>query len=118
MLTVPRAANRFGWAIGEKTERWFQEGRRYEPRGTHGCDRDHEDMHGIFIAHGPYAQRIKASQNRKMSMLFDLPPSDMITVLPGFDNLELYNLVTKEMLELTNVAPNNGTTGFWQSLLE
>lgn len=111
---------RYGCAIAEKSDRWYIEGRRYEPYGTHGYDRDHEDMHGIFIAHGPFADHIKASTKERIGRVFGLRPTDdeLVTVLPGFDNLELYNLVTKHMLGLPTVAPNNGTVGFWQSLVQ
>lgn len=97
-------------------------------------------MHAIFIAHGPFAQRIKATHQskrhlatgvKKNTVSHRLPSNgstssssstaainEEITVIPGFDNLEIYNLVTKHLLKLDKTAPNNGTAGFWETILE
>ncbi|KAK9897923.1 Phosphodiest-domain-containing protein [Cystobasidium minutum MCA 4210] len=114
-----------GWAITDNTEGWYEAQGRYTPYGNHGYDRNHEDMHAIFVAHGPFAERIKAIQQKKAkrSVAHRLPAESTgsrsnITVIPGFDNLEIYNLITRELLELNNVAPNNGTIGFWKKYLD
>lgn len=116
---------RVGWAITDNTEGWYEAQGRYTPYGNHGYDRNHEDMHAIFVAHGPFAERIKAIQQKKAkrSVAHRLPAESTgsrsnITVIPGFDNLEIYNLITRELLELNNVAPNNGTIGFWKKYLD
>ena len=114
--------NRVGWAISDKTQGWYEAKGRYTPYGNHGYDRDHEDMHAIFVAHGPFAERIKSTKKKRETVPHRLPSQDKshdgITVISGFDNLEIYNLITRELLNLSNVAPNNGTVGFWEKFLQ
>ena len=72
-------------------------------------------MHAIFVAHGPMASSIKVARSAR-----SLGPveRDAITVIPGFANLEIYNLVAELLgIEVDRRAPNNGTVGFWESLL-
>lgn len=39
-------------------------------------------------------------------------------MIPGFDNLEVYNLVVRLLgIAEEKQAPNNGTVGFWDSYL-
>jgi len=86
-------------------------------------------MHAIFVAHGPLAEHIKAVQRKRAHVPHRRTPAlaqetstekgkDEITVIPGFDNLELYNLITQKLLKLSNVAPNNGTANFWDKYLD
>ena len=86
-------------------------------------------MHAIFVAHGPLADRIKHTQSKRKrsarrSPLYrkkakrDISVHEEITVIPGFDNLEIYNLVTKKLLRMNNVAKQNGTDGFWDQYLD
>lgn len=117
---------RVGWAITDKTEGWYEAQGRYTPYGNHGYDRDHEDMHAIFIAHGPLADRIKATKYKRspttssvrQAASRDIAKHAAITVIPGFDNLEIYNLVTRKLLKLNNIAEQNGTVGFWDTYLD
>ena len=61
-------------------------------------------MQAIFVAHGPFATQLKARLRKR----------DPITVIPGFANLEIYNLVTGLLgIDVDRRAPNNGTVGFW-----
>lgn len=79
-------------------------------------------MHAIFIAHGPLASTIKsasASRLRRRQEPAAPPPTDGITVIPGFANLEVYNLVAGLLgIGEAGRAGNNGTVGFWEGLLE
>lgn len=85
-------------------------------------------MHAIFVAHGPLADRSKGTIKRKRSLhkhqqeVTSIETREIgkheITVIPGFDNLEIYNLVTKKLLNLNNVAKQNGTTAFWDNYLD
>ena len=128
-LTFAQTVVRIGWAIADKTEGWYQAQGRYTPYGNHGYDRDHEDMHAIFVAHGPLADRVKATTKWKRSLLKqqqevssietrEIGKHEVITVIPGFDNLEIYNLVTKKLLNLNGVAKQNGTSAFWDNYLD
>ncbi|MEO0272966.1 MAG: alkaline phosphatase family protein, partial [candidate division WOR-3 bacterium] len=40
-----------GWQL--VTNEYFKRQRTYSLKGDHGFDKDHTDMHGIFIAKGP-----------------------------------------------------------------
>lgn len=129
--------DRVGWAITDKTEGWYKAQGRYTPYGNHGYDRNHEDMHAIFVAHGPLADRMKTTIKRSRNLLQLRQSEDdqdhhatssslkriidkheEITVIPGFDNLEIYNLITRNLLKLKNVARQNGTVGFWDKYLD
>ncbi|KAL3829977.1 hypothetical protein ACJIZ3_018779 [Penstemon smallii] len=69
--------------------------KRQECGGAHGYDNAFFSMRTIFIAHGP-----RFGRGRKA---------------PSFENVEIYNLVTK-ILDIEG-APNNGTSSFPQSVL-
>ena len=68
-------------------------------------------MNAFFVAHGPFATRLIRHQREKRG-------SQQTEVIAGFANLEIYNLVTQELLKLGQVAPNNGTVGFWNQYLD
>jgi len=68
-------------------------------------------MHAIFVAHGPFAKRLKDQRMRREGR------SAKIDVIPGFPNVELYNLVTQTLLRLPKTAPNNGSDGFWEQYI-
>ena len=70
----------------------------------------HPDMHAFFVAHGPFATRLINRQKEKRG-------SEQTEVIPGFADVEIYNLVTQQLLELKDRAPNNGTAGFWNQYL-
>ena len=62
----------------------------------------------------PFASRIKSSLSRRQSV----DPSPEITVIPGFPNLEIYDLVANLLgIEEEGRAKNNGTEGFWEQYL-
>ncbi|KAK4700203.1 hypothetical protein P7C70_g6048, partial [Phenoliferia sp. Uapishka_3] len=75
-------------------------------------------MHAIFVAHGPMASSIKAVSDAKRKRRHQPSKRDEITVIPGFANLEVYNLVARLLgIDEAGRAPNNGTVGFWEELL-
>lgn len=69
-------------------------------------------MHAIFVADGPFSTSTKVKQASK-SASADL---DAPLVMKGFQNVEIYGLVTK-LLGLKG-APTNGTEGFWDAWLD
>lgn len=67
-------------------------------------------MQAIFIATGPFAtswrqSRVSVSKGKDTSM-----------IIPTFQNTEVYNLVGKLLGIEKELAPNNGTSGFWGAL--
>lgn len=84
------------------------------PKGNHGYDPADPTMHAIFVAHGPFASTLKAGLRKRAD--FE-ERADGVTVIPGFANLEIYNLVAR-LLAIESPAPNNGTRGFWERFLE
>lgn len=67
-------------------------------------------MHAIFVAHGPFATALKGQIKKRD----DSAPE--VTVIPGFANLEIYNLATKLLgFGDDRRAKTNGTEGFWES---
>lgn len=67
-------------------------------------------MRAIFVADGPFANHANTKLRTRAPIT-----GDNTKIIPGFPNLELYNLVTT-LLGLTP-APNNGTDGFWDQYL-
>ena len=99
-----------GWAITSRKQ-WESMNGTFSPAGNHGYSNHYASMHAIFIAHGPFASRIKSNPTSNGV------EEDGITVIPGFDNLEIYNLVTR-LLGVGRTARNNGTVGFWDRYLD
>ena len=79
------------------------------PKGNHGYDPSYDDMHAIAVMHGPVASKI----NRRLRKR-----ADQLTIIPPFENIEIYNLVMR-LLDIPEdlCAPNNGTVGFWDRYL-
>lgn len=98
-----------GWAITDRHEHLNQMKGNYEPIGNHGYNNSHPDMHAIFVAHGPFATRLRQQKQKR-----NAKSMSGVEVIPGFSNTELYNLVTRTLLKATKVAPSNGTDGFWE----
>ncbi|GAA5894436.1 hypothetical protein JCM6882_004821 [Rhodosporidiobolus microsporus] len=128
-----------GWAFTTHHEMEKVMAGNYAIKGNHGYDNALPEMHGIFVAHGPFAERLKSSPlaRRRLSrsssppssaspLSSDTPltrrdpiPTDpATTVLPGFANLEVYNLVA-DLLRIPRErrAQTNGTEGFWEGWL-
>lgn len=120
-----------GWAVTHRTEYHSVMGGDYEPKGNHGYDNAYDSMvrpphlldladgnqHAIFVAHGPFAEHIKASTDHssRLSVSKEHHPEG-ITLMPGFPNLEVHDLVAR----LLGIRPahTNGTSGFWDLFLE
>ncbi|KAM0790620.1 hypothetical protein ACM66B_004483 [Microbotryomycetes sp. NB124-2] len=96
-----------GWAISDRHDFHVKMNGQYVPLGNHGYDPEEPDMHAIFVAHGPFAERLKQGRH-----------GNVTAVIPGFKNLELYDLVMRLIgVPEERRAANNGTKGFWDQYL-
>lgn len=78
-------------------------------------------MHAIFVAHGPFANAVKAqSASLRSRQAVGVVASDPHThVIPGFDNVEVYDLVAGLLrIPVERRALNNGTSGFWDQYID
>ncbi|OAX37436.1 Phosphodiest-domain-containing protein [Rhizopogon vinicolor AM-OR11-026] len=79
------------------------------PIGNHGYDNEESSMHAIFIAHGPFSKRAKAALAARTEDQDEY-------LMPGFQNVEIYNLVRQLLgINAAHAAKTNGTVGFWDS---
>lgn len=93
---------------------------------NHGYDPSLPSMRGIFVAHGPSFTPLKSSRlARRSSAAYALSgraPIDedpATTVIDGFVNLEVYDLVAGLLgIQEEGRAKTNGTQGFWERYLE
>ncbi|GAA6049243.1 hypothetical protein JCM3770_005902 [Rhodotorula araucariae] len=115
-----------GWAITNHHELEVVMKGSYSIKGNHGYDNDDPAMHAIFVAHGPFASRLKTSSRfahrrraTPQAQARGLVPSDPATsVIPGFANTELYELVAELLhIPVEGRAQTNGTEGFWDEYL-
>jgi hypothetical protein len=96
-------------------------------------------MHAIFVAHGPFVESMKLRRRERrllgrqaarlspspLSSIDDPAPlteeeeeEEEITVIEGFANLEIYNLVAMMLgISVEQRAQTNGTVGFWEQYL-
>lgn len=77
-------------------------------------------MHAIFVAHGPFASRLKTTSRfaRRGGSGGAIPSDPATTVLPGFANTEVYELVAELLhVPVEGRARTNGTEGFWDEYL-
>jgi hypothetical protein len=78
---------------------------------NHGYDNEEVSMRAIFVAHGPFSQGTKAAvaaqgEGQNLGEY----------VMPGFQNVEIYNLVMRLLsIDAADVAKTNGTAGFWDT---
>jgi len=83
-------------------------------KGNHGYDNEYPEMQAIFVADGPFTQRVKQSlmASHDKALHYQTP-----TVIEGFANVELKGLIGK--LLGVNIDPHshNGTAGFWDKYL-
>ncbi|OAX37433.1 Phosphodiest-domain-containing protein [Rhizopogon vinicolor AM-OR11-026] len=81
--------------------------------GNHGYDNDEPSMRAIFVAHGPFSQDTKAAvavrgESQNLGEY----------VMPGFQNVEIYNLVVRLLgIDAADAAITNGTAGFWDTYI-
>ncbi|GAA6029087.1 hypothetical protein JCM8097_001587 [Rhodosporidiobolus ruineniae] len=107
-----------GWAFTNHHELEVVMANNYAVKGNHGYDNASPEMHGIFVAHGPFAERVKAARRLTRKKREDIPTDPATTVVPGFSNLEVYGLVANLLrIPKERRAATNGTDGFWEGLL-
>lgn len=70
-------------------------------------------MHAMFVAHGPFSHRAKLYSTSAWHSVID-----GTYIMPGFANVELYNLVLRLLGIEAWTAPNNGTAGFWDMYVD
>lgn len=110
-----------GWAITNRQEFEVVMGGQYKIKGNHGYDNSDPSMHAIFVAHGPFANAVKAqSASLRSRQAVGVVASDPHThVIPGFDNVEVYDLVAGLLrIPVERRALNNGTSGFWDQYID
>lgn len=70
-------------------------------------------MRAIFVAHGPFSQGTKAAVAARGE-----DKSHGEYVMPGFQNVEIYNLVMRLLgIDTAHAAITNGTAGFWDAFV-
>ncbi|KAF8443018.1 alkaline-phosphatase-like protein [Boletus edulis BED1] len=85
--------------------------------GNHGYDNEESAMQAIFVVHGPFSHGAKLySTDTQTSAWHSV--IDGTYIIPGFANVELYNLVMRLLGIEAWAAPNNGTTGFWDKYVD
>lgn len=100
-----------GWAVSNHQEFDVEMQGSFKPLGNHGYDNQDPSMHAIFIGHGPFADKVRQSSMLSSS-------SRGTSTMPGFSNLEIYDLVTRLLgIPAGMRAPHNGTRGFWDQYL-
>jgi len=66
-------------------------------------------MHAIFVAHGPFSKSAKAALATRAERRGEY-------LMPGFQNVEIYNLVVRLLgIDSARVAKTNGTANFWDT---
>ncbi|KAG2125529.1 alkaline-phosphatase-like protein [Suillus cothurnatus] len=99
---------RIGYALTDRTD-----GENGMSTGNHGYDNEDPSMHAIFVAHGPFSQGAKASVVARGE-----GDGTGEYVMPGFQNVEIYNLVMRLLgLDAADTAITNGTAGFWDTFV-
>ncbi|KAG9015293.1 hypothetical protein FRB93_012992 [Tulasnella sp. JGI-2019a] len=104
---------KIGWALTNRHEHLKVMNGVYEPRGNHGYDNNEPAMRAMFVADGPFTSATKLKQQGNSTPSSSTKP----TIMEGFNNVEVYNLVCK-LLNITAVAATNGTIGFWDAWLD
>ncbi|KIJ64399.1 hypothetical protein HYDPIDRAFT_28347 [Hydnomerulius pinastri MD-312] len=93
--------------------------------GNHGYDNEEPSMGAIFVAHGPFSHGAKSLSLSSSSSSSPSASSDMwhstaddAYIMPGFPNVEIYNLIMRLLdIEEWGVA-TNGTRGFWDAYVD
>jgi hypothetical protein len=66
-------------------------------------------MHAIFVAHGPFSKVAKAALTARAEGQGE-------HLMPGFQNVEIYNLVMRLLgIDAAHAAKTNGTANFWDA---
>ncbi|KAF8843353.1 Phosphodiest-domain-containing protein [Paxillus ammoniavirescens] len=86
--------------------------------GNHGYDNDEPSMRAIFVAHGPFSHGAKALSSTQTRPSAWHSVTDDAYVMPGFANVEVYDLIMR-LLDIEEWAvPTNGTCGFWDAYVD
>lgn len=91
---------------------------------NHGYDNSDPSMHAIFVAHGPFANAVNAQSSSAALQSRQAGGSAVASdphthVIPGFDNVEVYDLVAGLLrIPVEKRAQNNGTSGFWDQYID
>ncbi|TRM70441.1 alkaline-phosphatase-like protein [Schizophyllum amplum] len=103
-----------------------QEGEDGMSKGNHGYDNRNQQMHAMFVAHGPFTSVVKAVHqsreeggvvSRLARRVLSRPnkgwhsTADDTYVMDSFANVEIYGLVMKLLGVGAFAAPTNGTEG-------
>lgn len=88
-----------GWAVSNHAEFYGQMKGNFHPVGNHGYDNQDPSMHAIFVAHGPFANELKKSALLKRAGE-QLSTEEGVTVIPAFDNTEIYSQYRSSSLTL------------------
>ncbi|GAA5867801.1 hypothetical protein JCM3774_005857 [Rhodotorula dairenensis] len=118
-----------GWAITNREELEVTMRGTYKIKGNHGYDNSDPSMHAIFVAHGPFADAVKsraadaatgANLDSRQLAGAAIAADPHTHVIPGFDNVEVYDLVAGLLLRIPaeRRAHTNGTSGFWDRYLD
>ena len=68
-------------------------------------------MHAFFVAHGPFSKDAKAALTTRAEGRGEY-------LIPGFQNVEIYNLVMRLLgIDTAKAAKTNGTAKFWDAYL-
>ncbi|EIW74717.1 Phosphodiest-domain-containing protein [Coniophora puteana RWD-64-598 SS2] len=87
-------------------------------KGNHGYDNENPSMHAMFVAHGPFSFDAKATSLSSRSAEAWHSVQDDAYVMPGFPNVEIYNLIMRLLdVDEQRWAPTNGTDAFWDAYL-
>ncbi|KAN0087493.1 Alkaline-phosphatase-like, core domain containing protein [Tylopilus felleus] len=89
----------------------------YMSIGNHGYDNEEPPLHAIFVAHGPFSHGAKSYSSDTQSSAWH-SVTDGTYIIPGFANVELYNLVVRLLGIEAWAAPNNGTADFWNKYVD
>jgi hypothetical protein len=75
-------------------------------------------MRAIFVAHGPFSHGAKALSSTQTRPSAWHSVTDDAYVMPGFANVEVYNLIMR-LLDIEEWSvPTNGTCGFWDAYVD
>jgi len=91
----------------------------------------------MFVADGPFVTLLKRRKRERSSLLLRALPTRMrravadrwlrddhnerrgeAQIIEGFDNVEIYGLITKLLGIEKFASPTNGTAGFWDRYLD
>ncbi|KAF8594615.1 Phosphodiest-domain-containing protein [Ceratobasidium sp. AG-I] len=103
-----------GWSVTthRETDPWYA-------KGDHGYDNEHPLMRAMFIASGPFTDRVRAqvfSSTQSPNVLANrFARKNGPVLIEHFQNVEIYGLVVRLLGIRQWTAQTNGTDGFWDA---